>query len=223
MTTSYHISRRILLVGLILASSGIIRGDELAGERAGVTEQKEVVTKPAERSGDRNRKPVQISPSQLRIEWEESALRLVRLHHPELEKLLRNLRAMDPIQYWKTIHQLARTEERLAELKARSIPQYEVQLALWKATSRAQLLSARAQLNPNDSAVRQELEAALSRKIEAQKDIIRLELERLEHRRERLQANLERLEKEQQTLVERQMRELIPVRKDPAKKVQAEQ
>lgn len=139
---------------------------------------------------------------------EEVALAFAKKHHPELEKLLRQLRGMDQKEYAKAVRELYRVSERLSPLESRAPRFYEVQLDLWKANSSATLLAARLQLNPGNEDLRQEFRAALLRKFETQKRVNEEELVRARERVQRLEQNLERLERDGPQMIERQLRQL---------------
>ncbi len=139
---------------------------------------------------------------------EAAALAFAKKHHPELEKLLRQLRGMDQKEYGKAVRELYRVSERLSALESRAPHFYEVQLELWKANSSATLLAARLQLNPGNEDLRQEFRAALERKMETQIRVNKEELARARERVQRLENNLERLERDGPQMIERQLRQL---------------
>lgn len=144
---------------------------------------------------------------------EEQALAFAKKHHPELEKLLRQLRGMDQKEYAKAVRELYRVSERLGALESRAPHFYQVQLDLWKAGSSATLLAARLQLNPGNEDLRQEFREALEHKLATQKRVNEEELARARERVQRLEQNLERLEREGQQLIERQLRQSMPKKK----------
>lgn len=141
---------------------------------------------------------------------EQAALAFAKKHHPELEKLLRQLRGMDQKEYGKAIRELYRVSERLSLLEEKAPLFYEVQLDLWKASSSATLLAARLQLNPGNEDLRQELRAALDHKLATQKRVTKEELARARSRVDRLEQNLKRLEQDGPQMIDRQMRQLAP-------------
>lgn len=162
--------------------------------------------------------PVRLSPEQRRAR-EKSALEFAREHHPELERLLRQLRKMDPHQFSKAIRDLARVSDRLTILAERNPAQYEAQLALWKATSTATLLAARLQLNPDDTKLRKQLREALETKLTLQKKTLEAELDRAQQRVSRLEENLNRLDQDGDQIIDRQLRQLTsPANRDRQKK-----
>lgn len=141
---------------------------------------------------------------------EDAALAFAKKHHPELEKLLRQLRGMDQKEYGKAVRELYRVSERLSLMESRAPHFYQVQLDLWKANSSATLLAARLQLNPGNEDLRQEFRAALQRKFETQIRVNEEELARARERVQRLEQNLERLERDGPQMIERQLRQLAP-------------
>lgn len=144
---------------------------------------------------------------------EDAALAFAKKHHPELEKLLRQLRGMDQKEYGKAVRELYRVSERLSTLESRAPHFYQVQLDLWKANSSATLLAARLQLNPGNEDLRQEFREALQRKYETQKRVNEEELARARERVQRLEQNLERLERDGPQMIERQLRQSMPKNK----------
>ncbi|MEW4564126.1 hypothetical protein AB1K70_16430 [Bremerella sp. JC770] len=145
---------------------------------------------------------------------EQAALDFAKKHHPELEKLLRQLRSMDQKEYGKAVRELYRVSERLGVLETRAPRFYQVQLDLWKANSSATLLAARLQLNPENEDLRQEFRRALERKFETQIRVNQEELARAKERVERLENNLERLQRDGQQMIERQIRQSMPRKKN---------
>ncbi|RCS49277.1 hypothetical protein DTL42_12125 [Bremerella cremea] len=160
-----------------------------------------------------------VSPQE-RQQREQAAIQFAKEHHPALEKLLRQLRGMDPKEYGRAIREIYRVSERLSMLKERNPRSYETQLELWKANSNATLLAARLQLNPDNDQLRQQLREALTHKRALQLRFMQEELARTKLRVERLERNLERFEEDSQTAIDRQMRQLAaptrPAKKSPA-------
>ncbi|MFN3148198.1 hypothetical protein [Bremerella sp.] len=184
---------------------------------AGMAVAQERTTPVAAVKPDANRRQIAQAPmADLRLsleerkQREETALAFAKKHHPELEKLLRQLRGMDQKEYAKALRELYRVSERLSALESRAPHFYQVQLDLWKANSSATLLAARLQLNPGNEDLRQEFRAALERKLETQKRVNEEELARARERVERLEQNLERLERDGPQMIERQLRQLAP-------------
>ncbi|WP_207397796.1 hypothetical protein [Bremerella alba] len=148
-----------------------------------------------------------------RKQREATALAFAKKHHPELEKLLRQLRGMDQREYAKAVRELYRVSERLSTLESRAPRFYEMQLELWKANSSATLLAARLQLNPDNEDLRLEFREALQHKLVTQKRVTEEELKRAQERVRRLEQNLERLEHDGPQMIERQLRQLTPKKK----------
>lgn len=125
---------------------------------------------------------------------EAAALTFCERHHPELTELLRQLKSMNRDQYAHAIHDLFRASERLARVQERSPDQYELELQVWKIDSRIRLLAARMTMSSN-SALEQELEAALKERVSIRLELAKSERKRLSARAaelDRLTATLEK-------------------------------
>jgi len=123
---------------------------------------------------------------------EATAMAFVREHHPEVAELLERLKANRPVQYRRAALQLLRSSERISQLKDRDPQRYELELKLWKTTSRIQLLMARATMRGGES-VGSELDAELKNILTEQQDT-RIALRKLE--RDRAAKRLAEVEKD---------------------------
>jgi hypothetical protein len=139
---------------------------------------------------------------------EERALALVKEHHPELADVLANLKKHDQKAYLDAIRDLARTSDRLEDLRQRNRERYELDLEAWKLSSRIDLLAARAAMSRDP-----ELIAKLRADVEAQIDVrirqLELDREAFTLRLEKTDAALERLRGERERQVERNVQRLL--------------
>lgn len=155
------------------------------------------------------------TPWSLTPEREAAALTFVRRHHPELEQLLDQLRSMDERQFTKAVRELYRVSERLAGVRDRNDDLYQLQLALWKASSRVQLLAAQVRLSPEDMRLRQQLRVGLQLKMKAQREVLEFDLARAQERAQRLKEQLSRIDANQDQIIQREVRALLPNRAAP--------
>src|SRR5262249_49335957 len=128
-------------------------------------------------------------------EAEAAALAFVRENHPELAELLQQLKPMKPAEYEQAVRELAKVSRNLATIKAGNPQRYELNLNVWKARSRVELLTAKlaSALGPSP-----ELESQLRRAVEDQLDMEirqqRFERDQVEERLKKLKENLDRLQ-----------------------------
>ena len=146
---------------------------------------------------------------------EEAALKFARKHHPELSRLLAQLKQMDDGKYASAVNELFRVSERLGRLQERDKEKYRIELALWKVGSRIRLRVAQSSMG-NADAQREEILKLLQ-----QRNALRVEQCELE--KARLSARLERLEKQLTDLrtggdasAERELNRLLKSVRDPA-------
>ncbi len=140
-------------------------------------------------------------------EREAAALTFVRQHHPELVELLVSLSENSPRIYQRAIAELFRTSERLAQIQERQPDRYELELELWKAESRGQLIAARISMG-DDPQLRQKLRELLARQVQAKRRLLMLERDRLQARLEKLDGQIRQLESGQEEYIEQQINQL---------------
>lgn len=78
-----------------------------------------------------------------------AAVRFARKHHPELAKLLEELRKSNDRHFQAGLRPLTRDAERLAKMLERKDERYPVSLDLWKLDSRIRLEIARLSMSPD--------------------------------------------------------------------------
>jgi hypothetical protein len=143
-------------------------------------------------------KPLLITP-----EREAAAMTFVRQHHAELSELLIYLKESAPREYERAVRDLFRASERLAQIQERDSAAYELELNLWKARSRAQLISARLQM-ADDPQLRDELRAALTDEYDLRVRVLKYDRERLADRLRNLDEQIGRLEARRAEFIENQ-------------------
>lgn len=145
---------------------------------------------------------------------EKEVLAFVREHHPELVKLLSQLSESRPREYQKALRDLSRVRDRLTQIKRNNNERYELELAVWKAESRIQLLAARLHMGTSDE-LRDQLRKALEEQMEFKAALLRHERSLAQDRLDKLNAQIQRLEQERSQLIERQL-QVITRMSDPA-------
>ncbi|MBC8355037.1 MAG: hypothetical protein H8E66_23915 [Planctomycetes bacterium] len=124
-------------------------------------------------------------------EQEAAAVALVKKHHNDLFELLIYLKENVAKEYERAIRDLSRASDRLAAIKKRDPQRFDIELRLWKAQSRRQLLTARLQMEHDDSLLK-ELRETLAEEL-------KLELAILRHERERFAARVAKIDKQIET------------------------
>lgn len=134
-----------------------------------------------------NSKPVAAVTS----EQEAAAVAFVQKHHKDLFELLIYLKEGLPQEYERAIRDLSRASDRLAQLERRDPQRYRIELKLWQAQSRRQLLTARLQMGYDES--------LLDKLRENLREEHQLALAVLRHERERLAGRLEKIDEQIKT------------------------
>lgn len=156
----------------------------------------------ASRSRTRASKSTVVAP-----EREAAARTFAKQHHPELLELLDVLKAKRPNRYATAIRELYNTCESLNRIRERDPERYELELRLWKATSRIQVLAAR--LTMRDSAdLERELRRAIAEQIDARLALQRLTRDRLRARLAQLEKAIAEAERNREAEVERRIKRL---------------
>lgn len=135
---------------------------------------------------------------------EESAVTaFVQQHHPALLELLIHLKESLPKEYQQAIRDLSRTQERLSQYASRDPQRYELELKLWQAQSRGQLLAARLQMG-GDETLREQLKATIREEYDLRISLLKHERERLTGRVGKLDEQIEKQEKNRDSAIERE-------------------
>ena len=140
-------------------------------------------------------------------EREAAALSFVKQHHPELAELLTHLKESSPKEFERAIRDLYRASERLAQIQERDSISYELELGLWKARSRAQLLSARLHM-ADDDGIRKELRATLTEEYDLRVRIAERDREKVSERVKALDEQIDRLRTQRDKTIENQFQSM---------------
>ncbi len=141
-------------------------------------------------------------------EREAAAQTFAKLHHPELSKLLAQLKESNPAGYEQAVRDLFRTSERLARSQSRTPDRYEADLAMWKLDSRIRLLAARTAMGDSEE-TRAKLKELILQKGELQLRQMEAERDRITARLEKLNASIENVTARRDEAAERELDRLL--------------
>lgn len=145
-------------------------------------------------------------------EREAAVTAFVDRNHPELAALLTHLKSKQPKEYERAVRDLYRVTEKLAMVSERDSRQYDLELNVWKAQSRAQLLIARLKMTEPESGDREEitsqLREVLSEQMQARLEVIKLDRERVTGRLEKLNDEIGRLERDRESVIDSHLKSL---------------
>lgn len=145
-------------------------------------------------------------------EQESAATALVREHHNDLFELLIYLKEGLPREYDRAIRDLSRASDRLATFEKRDPKRYRLELRLWQAQSRRQLLTARLQMG-HDEALLKELRETLREEHELGLDVLRHERDRFNARVAKIDQQIKMQTAEAEVLVEKKFATLTKAAK----------
>lgn len=178
----------VALAGVLLADPG----DSAAGSAP-------TPTAPQSGAKAKNKPPLAITP-----EREAAALNFVERNHAELSELLAHLKTSQPRQYEQAIKEIYRVTERLAGVQERDPLHYELEVKLWTAQSRVQLLAARLKMGDSES-VRKELREALATQIDARLDVLKHQKQQAAERLAKMESDISQLEANKEKAIQRQL------------------
>ena len=151
-------------------------------------------------------------------EREAAALTFVRTHHPELADLLEQLRNNDRVEYRKAVVELFASSERLGQIQENNPARYDLELQLWKLTSRIHVLAARLAMEtsaksdtttPATAATDQELRQALTEELHVRQQLVQLDRDKAAARLATLDKHLEQLRRNQDQQVEQRLQRVL--------------
>ncbi len=145
------------------------------------------------------RQPLAVTP-----EREAAVLNFVERNHAELSELLAHLKSDQPKQFEQAIKEIYRVTERLANVQERDVLLYELEVKLWTAQSRVQLLAARLKMGDSDT-IKKELREALARQIEARLDVLKHQKQQASERLIKMGSDINQLEANKEQAIERQL------------------
>jgi len=184
----------ISLLGLV-ALAGVLLADP--GDSAASSAP--IPTAPKASAKAKNKPPLAITP-----EREAAAINFVERNHAELSELLAHLKTSQPRQYEQAIKEIYRVTERLAGVQERDPLHYELEVKLWTAQSRVQLLAARLKMGDGES-VRKELREALATQIDARLDVLKHQKQQAAERLAKMESDISQLEDNKEKAIQRQL------------------
>jgi hypothetical protein len=148
-------------------------------------------------------------PARLGVTPERQAavMTFVQRNHPELADLLAHLKSRQPAEYESAVRELFRTSERLAQIQERDPVQYELEVALWTAQSRVQLLTARLMMGTTEE-LQAALRTAVGEQIDARVDLLRHQRQKTADRLANLDREIRKVEEDREAVVEKQLQVL---------------
>lgn len=158
------------------------------------------------------------SAAAIATEQEAAAIALVQEHHKDLFELLIHLKEGLPQEYQRAIRDLSRASDRLAQFKKRDPERYRLELQLWQAGSRRQLLAARLQMGYSESLLN-ELREVLQEEQNVGLAVLRHERERLVSRLAKIDEQISTQEIGAEASVERKLSTLTKAAKNSARNV----
>lgn len=143
----------------------------------------------------------------LLLKQQESAVSdFVSENHAELAPLLESLKTHSPQQYSRAVRDLHRVQQRLASMRERDVDRHELELKIWQAKSRAQLLAAQLAVS-DDESLHEQLEKLVAQHLKFRGQLMRRDRRRQQERLKKLNEQIEQLaapetlEREVETLV----------------------
>jgi hypothetical protein len=186
-------------IGLWLLTAPLLADD---GGRDSIKEARKVAQAPASKSV---KGATPLPPLDKQAEAE--VLDFVSEHHAELADLLKQLKDNRPREYQKAMRDLSRVRTRLVNMQKNNEKRFEMELAVWKAETRVQLIAAR--LHMGDKAeLREELRTALNEQMDLRLQLLKYERELVQDRLTKIESQLQRFEQERSEVVERQLQTL---------------
>ena len=110
-----------------------------------------------------------------------TVMRFAEEHHPELGKLLRQLKQAESPEFERAIRELSQQVARIERLRERAPTRFQTELEAWKVDSKIKLLVARWAMS-QDPALERQIRALLKRRQTARIQNLTKEKERLQQR-----------------------------------------
>jgi hypothetical protein len=137
-------------------------------------------------------------------ERQAAVMTFVKRNHPELAELLTHLKVRQPDEYEGAVRELFRTTERLAQIQERDPLQYELEVALWTAQSRVQLLTAKLMMGTTDE-LQAALRTAVGEQIDARVALLKHQRQKAADRAANLDREIRKVEGDRDQVIERQL------------------
>ncbi|NQT40972.1 MAG: hypothetical protein HQ581_26000 [Planctomycetes bacterium] len=148
---------------------------------------------------------------------EAAAMKFAHQYHPELVALLVYLKENKAREYHRAVSDLSKVSERLAQIESRDAGRHKTELKSWQLKSRIQLLTARLRIDPEDDALRAQLEKALTEQANLHKSVLLAQRRELAAKLKALDAQIEKSEKDRRKQIERQIESLVRRKKKDGK------
>jgi hypothetical protein len=195
---SMAIAAGLALAGVLWADSS----DKPADSSAATTEPAAARPAAGKQAAKGKNRPLTFTP-----EREAAALNFVERNHAELAELLATLKSSQPKQYEQAIKEIFRVTERLATIQERDPLHYELEVKLWTAQSRVQLLAARLKMADGDS-LKGDLREALAAQLDSRMAVLKHQRSQAADRLAKMDRDIDRLEGDRQQMIERQLETL---------------
>lgn len=187
-----------LILTILMLASAAQHILEVRSEAAtGTAAAQDNSTTPAKR--DAKAKKLGVTP-----ERQAAVTTFVKRNHPELADLLTHLKARQPDEYEGAVRELFRTTERLAQIQERDPLQYELEVGLWTAQSRVQLLTAKLMMGATDE-LESALRSAVSEQIDARVALLRHQRQKAADRASNLEREIRKVEDDREQVIEKQV------------------
>lgn len=152
----------------------------VCGNAVGADEQKK------EKKAAAKKQAVQKAiPTKLTTDQEENALKFAKTHHPELARLLEQLRRKSSVEFKRGIREVHLAALRLDRMKEKQPARFKSELQTWKADSEIRLLSAK-WIVSSDKKLEKQIQALLRKRQENRIEKLTTERERLAQRLQQL-------------------------------------
>lgn len=192
----------LTIAGLVMAQEGSApaRGSGKAGQGA---------------KAKAKQQPITVTP-----EREAAVMTFVERNHAEVGELLKHLKEIQPAAYEQAVKDIFRQTERLAGVKERDPAQYELEIVVWKAQSRVQLIAAKMKMNVTED-LQKDLRLALGTQADARLALLKHERQKASDRLTKLDGDIERQARDREKLIDRQFQTLTKAGGKPGAKVAA--
>ena len=121
---------------------------------------------------------------------EDSVLEFVGKNHVELSPLLKTLKQHKPQQYARALRDLSRVEQRLSGIRERDPERYSLELKIWQAKSRAEVVAAKLAVSDSDQ-LRKQLEKLVAQNLKFRVQLLRRDRRKQQDRLKNLNAQIE--------------------------------
>lgn len=134
-------------------------------------------------------------PPTLPPEREQATRDFAEKQHPELARLLTQLKKTAPGEYAAAITELDRARERLEKVQERQPERYDAELQEWTLTSHVRLLLARMAMH-DDPQLDEQLTTAVQQRQDLRRDLLTTERERITRRLQKVESLLKELKRD---------------------------